>query len=107
VEHFHSVFNDAKLPCIHCKELKPASICSFCYIKEATEWLTEKNSDFKDELRGMLSISGDSKMTFHPITHTKDVKPGEGICEHCGLFSYELYNQNGNWLCKECEDLES
>lgn len=104
-EHFSRFYGIVKLPCIHCKQLKPAPICSFCYIKETTEWLKSRNSDLAKRLMNLMSIASDT-VSFQPVTEFRRDSPEEGICEYCGLFSNEINFQDGKWICKECEELE-
>jgi len=103
--HFSRFFSGDWMPCIHCKDIKEASICTFCYVKEATEWLKERNDGFAEKLGAMMSLAAKTG-GFHPITETRKDEVDEGICEMCGIFSNELLFREGRWVCRECEDLE-
>jgi hypothetical protein len=103
--HFQGFFSETKLQCIHCKQLKTASICPFCYIDETLSWLKEKNSDLASRLVKLVSNTRTST-GFQPVTEFRLEEPEEGICEYCGMFSHELVLKNGNWICRECEEFE-
>ena len=103
--HFSSFFNGDRMRCIHCKGLKDVPICTFCYVKEATEWLRERNAGLAAKLGSLMTIAAKSR-GFHPVTDIRKDEVDEGICETCGIFSSELLFREGRWICRECEDIE-
>lgn len=106
IRHFHyKFFSSSQLPCLHCKQIKQAPVCAFCYIREVFVWLKDKNMDLANTLLKLTSIA-DISEDFQPVTEFKRENLEEGICEYCGMFSHELVFQSGKWICKECGELE-
>ncbi|MFH1978610.1 MAG: hypothetical protein ABIJ92_04765 [Candidatus Aenigmatarchaeota archaeon] len=103
------------LNCVHCKSSAPASICPFCYILEAFNWLKPKAPELAEQLFKMLPLAKDWVVTehsgcmwkegFRPMEEQEDKKQEFGFCDECGEYTDELVLLNGSWVCSECGSL--
>ena len=100
------------LRCIHCRKIRLANICPFCYLVEVHEWLRHKNQRLANTiLRGIpvsvnWVIKEDAcslKGSGIPITETELSRHEEGTCEACDRFSEELLAIDGRLVCKDCK----
>jgi hypothetical protein len=99
------------LRCIHCRKIKLANICPFCYMAEVHEWLMHKNQKLANTILKGIPVTGDWfikggvcswKDGGVPITETEMIRHEEGTCEACERFSEELLNVDGRLVCRDC-----
>jgi hypothetical protein len=104
------------LRCLHCRKIRLANICPFCYLGEVYDWLGERNPELASRFFRILPMrrsiqfkpSGLSwKDGVIPISATQDREVDEGMCETCEAHSDELVNNDGRWICRDCENIES
>ena len=103
-----------KLPCIHCREEREASVCPFCYIVEMSHWIEEKDQKLAKQLlkmlprdydlrkRGISEIAWKDKI--EPVTESRITGPISGICENCGEYNEFVRRKEGEWLCDNCSN---
>ncbi len=121
---FSSTIDLDGLRCLHCKEVKVANICPFCYVAEAYDWLRERNGKLAETLLRMLPLTkgwtlgsnGECSLDSNggcawsgglvPVTESELEQRDEGVCESCERYSDNLAHINGRWICRECESLE-
>jgi hypothetical protein len=104
------------LRCIHCKKMRLANICTFCYLAEVYDWLRRNNRRLAENIFRMLPLASDWRLDkkagviwssgLVPVSDTELELRDEGVCEACDRYSDELSNFDGRWICKECETLE-
>lgn len=100
------------VPCIKCKRKTVATICPFCYIAEASQWLKEINADLAAKLVKLLPLANDWEISekggciwkegFKPITEMECERTDFGICDECGEYSDELVLESKRWVCRDC-----
>jgi hypothetical protein len=115
LEHFKSIeSNFTQIECIHCHMLKESTLCSFCYITEAFQWLHEKNRRLARTL--FMTLPPDSRLRIasgvehkwseiKPISFTES-ETDEELCDECGEFSEQTTLANGKCVCENCRDYE-
>ncbi len=104
-ENFYHHFDSPQLVlngavyCMNCRSTKESPICPNCYIKEAYQWLEEKDKRLAKRFLKLFSFGG-------PIDFRSDseapVEEEFGVCDECGEYTEELVMVNGEWVCKEC-----
>ncbi|MCK4497322.1 MAG: hypothetical protein KAU24_03945 [Candidatus Aenigmarchaeota archaeon] len=100
------------VPCIKCKRKTVATICPFCYIAEAFQWLKNENLDLAMKLVKFLPLARDWEISetggcvwktgFRPVTEMSCERTQFGICDDCGEYSEELVLENRKWMCRDC-----
>lgn len=116
VRNFSGNMDMDELSCIHCRKVRVASICPFCYLAEVYRWLGERGSRLAGTIFRMLPLDGDwaidrnsgiaSVGELVPVSESETKQSDEGICECCEGYSEELALSDGRWICRECEPLE-
>ena len=101
------------VPCIKCKRTTVATICPFCYVAEAVDWLRTKNASLSGTLMKFLPLSNDWKISknggcvwkegIRPVAETEIEIKDFGMCDDCGEYSGELSKFNGKWVCEDCK----
>jgi len=98
--------------CMHCKDVKEAVVCPFCYIAEASLWLEKIDKELAENLARMLprypgwEVLENGSLTrndgINTIKTTKKPATDEGVCELCMGYSERLRHHDGNWVCEWC-----
>ena len=101
--------------CIKCNEKRSATVCPYCYISEACQWLEPRNRILTKKLVRMLPKFPECKITregefvckvdenVNKIeTDIFNKKTRFGICDKCGEYSEELYYNDACWICEGC-----
>ncbi len=109
--HFSSEHNSEF--CIKCRNVTDSVFCIYCYVKEVFQWIFFKdpwlaqsfvrlfNFDFAgtgflmiDEIRNLSPIMLSEKRGSTDIN----------ICETCENHSNNLVENDGDWICENCND---
>jgi hypothetical protein len=108
--HFSSIeSNLTQTRCLHCRTMKEATLCSFCYVAEVFQWLHEKDRRLARTLFMALPLDASLKATSGMRSEWSEIKPisctGPGIieeiCEECGE-NCETQESEGRRLCSVC-----
>jgi hypothetical protein len=114
--HFSSIeSNLTQTTCIHCHNEKETTLCSFCYIAEAFQWLHERDRKLARTLFMTLPTNSSFKIADGstqsqneiPVSYAESgTDESAGICEDCGAHVEETRLANGKWICESCMDCE-
>lgn len=111
----HSFYNkmDVKFEyCVKCRALRDGSICPFCYMAEAYNWLRDTSQELAYRVYKFLPLAKDWKVTecdgcvwksgFSPMGEREARSTHPGICDGCEEYSDSLVLAEGQWVCTEC-----
>lgn len=113
---FSSTTDMDGLRCLRCHKVRLSTICPFCFIAEAYDFLRERDLELAQTLLKSIPVQGDWKFdsmeektwkgAIVPVTNTEIPTTEVGSCEMCDSFSNRLTNYEGRWICRECESFE-
>ncbi len=101
--------------CVHCKKPSPVSVCPYCYLNEAGNWMRGVDQIMAKRLLRLIPPfrhksefpKANVSMEFtNAITELENEKGTEGVCDRCGEFSENLKQHGEDGLvCEVCRGL--
>jgi hypothetical protein len=102
--------------CVRCRGHSAVSVCPYCYLNEAGNWLMGADQIMAKRLLRLIppfghrhSFPNESvSMNFtEAITELDDQDnkgSAPGVCDFCGEFSEALTRTEQGWICEECAE---
>ena len=100
--------------CIHCRKPNPVSVCPYCYLNEAGNWMKGVDQILAKRLLRFIPPfrhrhdfpKPNVSMKFtEAVTELENTEMPEGICDRCGEFSESLSQEREDgWICEQCRE---